>query len=349
MLTQGQSVFLDFLRYFLSAIVVVGHGFGFFFNYYDGFFPESFPYPQSIAVVCFFYLSGFLVVGSQLNRKTINERGLKGYLFDRFARVYITLIPSLFFVVIVDFVFQRMLYVNLAEGSVYYGVGRFFDNFVLIPSMPYGTMRPIWSLMYEWWIYLLFGGLFFFKSNRLLSLFLVLLGTYYTFFINAKGEAGNIWFIWVLGGVSAYVQNRISFDKINANFFSLGSLFFCFFSMFLYWESKNAYDLIAGSLLALAIFSFLNSDSSFFSALEKYKMLAKKLAGFSFTLFLTHYTVLVYTAEYFDLYGWKGSVIGFLMANFLSFYIAIFTENKLPEVKKFLNGLSIRLWKTKIK
>jgi peptidoglycan/LPS O-acetylase OafA/YrhL len=65
-INQSQSAFLDATRYVLASVVVFGHGFGFFLNYFDGFIPGIFPHPQSIAVVCFFYLSGYLIVGSQL-------------------------------------------------------------------------------------------------------------------------------------------------------------------------------------------------------------------------------------------------------------------------------------------
>lgn len=55
---DGQSILLDLVRFFLALMVVLGRGIGFFFGYFDVFFPRVFPYPQSIAFVCFFICLG---------------------------------------------------------------------------------------------------------------------------------------------------------------------------------------------------------------------------------------------------------------------------------------------------
>lgn len=339
-LTQSQSILLDLIRYFLAAVVVIGHGFGFFLGYFDGFFPRVFPHPQSIAVVCFFYLSGFLIVGSQIRQSDRGEGGLGKYLLDRTTRVYVTLIPSLIFVVAVDLSFQKLSAVNVELVTNYASLNIFIDNLVLIPSMPYGTMRPIWSLMYEWWIYLLFGGLYYLKSNRLSASLLVLAGAYYTLKVNAGGEAGHIWVIWALGGVCAYLQQKISWKDLNRHALDALALLLLIAAGWLYFISKSAYNLPAGIFLALFLFIFTNKVSRFLRLLLPLRVVAKNMAGFSFTLFLTHYTILIYTNELLRLDGWAGLISGFVMSNLVAISIAFFTEYRLTSIKMALRNIA---------
>lgn len=333
MQADSRSILLDLLRYSLAAVVVIGHGFGFFLGYFDGFFPRVFPHPQSIAVVCFFYLSGFLIVGSQIRQSDRTEGGLGKYLLDRTTRVYVTLIPSLIFVVAVDLSFQKLTAVNVELVTNYASLKIFIDNLFLIPSMPYGTMRPIWSLMYEWWIYLLFGGLFYLKSNKILASLLILAGAYYTLKVNAGGEAGHIWVIWGLGGICAHLQQKISWRNFNRHALDVMALLLLIVAGWLYFISKSAYNLPAGIFLAFFLFIFTNQVSRFTGLLTPLRVVAKTVAGFSFTLFLTHYTVLTYTIEFLKLDGWLGLIIGFLLSSLVAFLIALFSEFKLQKIK----------------
>lgn len=339
-LTQSQSILLDLIRYFLAAVVVIGHGFGFFLGYFDGFFPRVFPHPQSIAVVCFFYLSGFLIVGSQIRQSDRAEGSLGKYLLDRTTRVYVTLIPSLIFVVAVDLSLQKLSAANVELVTNYASLKIFIDNLFLIPSMPYGTMRPIWSLMYEWWIYLLFGGLYYLKSNRVSALLLILAGAYYTLKVNASGEAGHIWIIWALGGVCAHLQQKISWKDLNRHALDALALLLLIAAGWLYFISKSAYNLPAGIFLALFLFIFTNKVSRFLRLLLPLREVAKKIAGFSFTLFLTHYTILIYTNELLRLDGWAGLIAGFAISNLVAASIAFFSEYRLTSIKMALRNMA---------
>lgn len=337
-----QSLFLDVIRYFLAAVVVVGHGLGFFFGYFNGFFPDVIPHPQSIAVVCFFYLSGYLIVGSQLRQKSAAENTLYKYLFDRATRVYVTLLPSLLFIALVDLFFSRHTGVEIEIVKNFSSFDLFVKNLLLIPSMPFGTMRPIWSLMYEWWIYLLFGGLFFWRKNFVAATFLVLTGIYYTVRVNGHGEAGHIWLIWALGGGCAYLQNKVQWQAISNGLLNTAALFFLMASGSIYYFSKDPYNLSAGVFISLFLFVFSNNRNDFMRRLLPWKNIIRKLAGFSFTLFLTHYTVLVYTKEFLGMSGWSGLLSGFLASNLVAFSIASFTEFRLQSVKAFFSSLAKR-------
>ncbi|WP_421527616.1 acyltransferase family protein [Pseudomonas brenneri] len=97
--------YFDCLRFLLAQTVVVGHGFGFFFNYWGGFFPSKAPYIQSIAVVGFFFVSGFLICRSALANIKYKDGNYARYYVDRLSRVYTTLVPCLIFVFLVDLFF----------------------------------------------------------------------------------------------------------------------------------------------------------------------------------------------------------------------------------------------------
>ena len=125
--------------------------------------------------------------------------------------------------------------------------------------MPYGTMRPIWSLMYEWWIYMVFGGLYFLRSNVVLAFPLIIAGAYYTFQVNARGEAGHLWCLWALGGICAYMQQK----NIEWLFKIYGYLLIFLLLItagWLYFIFKNAYFLPAGFFLCMSIFIIVNIE-----------------------------------------------------------------------------------------
>jgi peptidoglycan/LPS O-acetylase OafA/YrhL len=332
----SQSVFLDLLRYGLALVVVVGHGFGLFLGYFEGFFPNRFPHLQSIAVVCFFYLSGFLIVGSQLRHAAAGMGSLGQYLFDRATRVYVTLLPSLLFVWAAD-----LLFAYIATGSAQperpsLTLVAFLKNLALVPSEPFGTLRPIWSLMYEWWIYILFGGLFYLRSNWLLAGGLVLAGLYRVFQLCVDSDAGHIWFIWGLGGLMAYVHRRFwRSETTSPRQLILLASAFGLAGAGMYAATLNAYGLVAGVFLSFALFTWTMWSSGRSAAwLVPLSARLERFAGFSFTLFLTHYTVLAHTSMFLD--GWVGLIVGVVLSHVVAFVIASVTEYRLSALKRWM-------------
>jgi peptidoglycan/LPS O-acetylase OafA/YrhL len=324
-------VFFDGLRFLLAMTVVVGHGFGFFFGYWNGFFPLKFPYIQSIAVVGFFFVSGFLISGSVFSKLQNNRICFKSYMVDRFSRIYCTLIPCILFVAVVDYASYKIFPSYEFSGSLSFSI--FFENLLLIPSMPYGSMRPIWSLMFEWWIYILFGGLVFFNRNRMLGAVAIVLGGYYTFFVNGQGEAGQIEVIWMVGAISAALFEKVS--DINFNKLIVSILLFA--SAAAIWvEVHNAYNLYAGSLFSAGLL-FLAAHKNTGNSLSTNKSIAYRfLAGYSYTLFLTHYTVLSLVWRV-GIQGIRGFLLSFIAANIIASVIAMYTEKHHKNVSKWMN------------
>jgi peptidoglycan/LPS O-acetylase OafA/YrhL len=319
-LSPNTVLFFDGLRFFLASIVVIGHGFGFFFNYWNGFFPNKIPYIQSIAVVGFFFVSGFLITSSVLIRIKKNSASFLVYAIDRFARIYCTLIPCMLFVAIVDYAAYK-IYPGY-EFSENLTPSIFFKNILLIPSMPFGSIRPIWSLMFEWWIYVLFGGIVFFIKNKFIGLLAVIFGAYYTFFVNGKGEAGQIAVIWMFGAISAYFYKDICAKFFNKKLYS--SLFFVFATL-IYLTTLNAYNLFAGCFFSIGLLLLAAHKSTQDISHHKNLIVYRFLAGYSFTLFLTHYTVLSWIWRV-GFRGIEGFMLSIAAANIISIFIARYTE-----------------------
>ncbi|PWB35999.1 hypothetical protein DCO48_00705 [Pseudomonas sp. SDI] len=322
--------FFDFLRFSLAQVVLIGHGIGIFYSYWGGFFPDRIPYLQQIAVVGFFFVSGFLICRSVMANVKYKGADATRYFVDRFARIYTTLIPALLFVLLVDLLFS--CFYPEAELLAYLSVKTFVYNLGLIPSMPLGTMRPIWSLMFEWWIYILFGGLVFFRKRWFLCLICIWLGAKYTFTVNAKGEAGHLELIWLAGALGAFW-----FDRLTQRT-SLAGLSWVAFAAAsaIYLYTKNSYHLVAGLLLTVGLVLLaarLNRDEKAVSPKKKQRYAA--LAGFSFTLFLTHYTVLYWAQKALGSTT-TGFVTSILLANLLAFALAYCTERHHKAVAVFL-------------
>ena len=333
--------YFDFIRFFLAQIVVIGHGFGFFFGYWDGFFPLKAPYIQSIAVVGFFFVSGFLICRSVLANIEYKGGDYLRYYVDRFARIYTTLVPCLVFVLVVDyFGFLAFPNAGLRENL---NANAFLNSLSLVPSMPFGTMRPVWSLMFEWWIYILFGGIVFFRKNWILSSVCIGFGGYYTFYVNAQGEAGHLEIIWFVGAFSAFLFERIS-RVVGAKYLASVVLLA---SVAAYLKTLNAYNVFAGVLLSIGLLLLAvgyNSDREMLRPRLSYAFSA--LAGYSFTLFLTHYTVLFWLQK-IGFSGLSGLCISLVLSNAIAYAIAYVTESHHKEISSKLLGF-INLWRSKL-
>lgn len=331
-LSEKCITFFDFLRFSLAQIVLVGHGIGFFYGYWGGFIPNQVPYPQQIAVVGFFLVSGFLICRSVMANLKYKGADAARYFSDRFSRIYTTLIPSLLLVFVIDKSFG--LFYPQAELLSYSSLKIFFNNLLLIPSMPFGTLRPIWSLMFEWWIYIFFGGLVFFRKHWIFATLCLFLGAKYTFWENAKGEAGHLEIIWFTGALGAYYFDRLTLRRLPAVWTWL--LFAAAAAIYLY--SKQAYNLLAGLLMAgglVLLAARLNGDSAAVSSARKARWAS--LAGFSFTLFLTHYSILYWIQQVLGS-STAGFVLAMLLANIVAFFIAYGTERHHKAVSECMLG-----------
>ena len=189
-LSIQQSVFLDVLRCFAAQMVLVEH----VLTSYG--FREVFV--GSFGVVVFFILSGFLISMSAARDAERNVFTFKGYLIGRFSRIFTLYVPVLFLVLLCDH------FVSVYGGGALEKVDEqrslinFLGSILMLQQnpiseilsqvlglgffeiKPYGSARPIWSVAVEWWIYVFFGGVFFYKTKEPVSYTHLTLPTIYS-------------------------------------------------------------------------------------------------------------------------------------------------------------------------
>ena len=186
--------FLDGLRGIAAFIVLMGHARlllweGFAWGYQRH--PETYSlidkammYGLSLfrygheMVVLFFILSGFVIHLRFSNREKRGMMALKAFWFRRFKRLY----PPLLFVLLLTFIldslgkslgwsiyFQQTPYPNINSDIVSVtDATTLLGNLLFLMSAyvtTFGTTLVTWSLMYEWWFYMIYP-LFLFLSLR---------------------------------------------------------------------------------------------------------------------------------------------------------------------------------------
>ena len=332
-LSSASVTFFNGLRFVLASTVVIGHGFGFFFGYWDGLFPNKFPYIQSIAVVGFFCVSGFLISMSVFEKLKGGDSSFRSYMVDRFSRIYCALLPCILFVAVVDYAAYKMYPRFEFSGNLNFPT--FIEKILLIPSMPFGSMRPIWSLMFEWWIYILFGALVFVNKNRVLGIIALVLGVYYTFFVNGNGEAGQLGTIWAVGAIAALYFKDITNARFNK---LLASTLLLITAAVLYAVTLDAYDLCVGSLFSAGLILLAAHKNTLHVRSAKKSIVYQFLAGYSFTLFLTHYTVLSWVWRA-GIHGVSGFLLSIFAANLIAIFIARYTEVHHKSISNCINRM----------
>jgi len=172
--------FLDLIRFSAAVLVLLGHARGLVL---ESFARVEHPNPllrlfylvsglQHEGVVMFFIVSGFLVGGSVWRQIAQGRFDPGSYLINRFARIYLVFIPALVLALLLD-----------AIGREFLADGRFYGVRPLLPAnifaewwwtqipchvvslqgllcLPWGVNPPLWSLGYEWGLYLIAPAIF---------------------------------------------------------------------------------------------------------------------------------------------------------------------------------------------
>jgi peptidoglycan/LPS O-acetylase OafA/YrhL len=171
--SKALSVYLDLLR-FLAAVVVFLHHLP---RVTGGGYELASEYGED-AVMVFFVLSGF-VIAHVVDTK---ERDVQSYAASRLARLYSVAIPALALTLLFDFIGRS------ADPSLYGGwygsdwplirLGAslsFTNQLWSLDIRPFGN-PPYWSISYEFWYYVLFAILVFARSKWLIALWALIVG-----------------------------------------------------------------------------------------------------------------------------------------------------------------------------
>lgn len=244
-------------------------------------------------VIVFFVLSGFLVGGKVLQRVLSKTFKVTVYAVDRISRIWMPLIPSLLLTAGVGWYLGHSISVWGFLGNLVGLQGVFCCSFA-------GNF-PLWSLAYEIWFYLLAGCVAVAIHKDAKCKFCAYLGLVISMMVFTKLDASFL-FCWVIGAISysqigvfngkaavvgcllaaaGYAASQLTSETV--------SLETSEFLQFLPSHAVATLLLSAGLALVIPVVSQLRPGSN---ALAVFERLGSPLAAFSYTLYLTHYSLL---------------------------------------------------------
>jgi peptidoglycan/LPS O-acetylase OafA/YrhL len=300
-LTEPQSLMLHSIRGLSAVIVLVGHA----FSVLKVPPPIGSTIPvQTYAISIFFLLSGFLIAYQCLSRD--ESYSFTEYLVDRFARIFVVFIPVLVLVAVADVLYTGRARLDVASAQTFLAnvLMLHYTPFDMLTGWapkfePFGSGRPFWTIAGEWWLYVMFGMLFFahrmtIGEKMLAGLVLLtpalLVVLYFTIGI-------GFGFAWIAGAALALIHRYV--PKVDhfvgpAAFF-LVPLVGYQFAVLPTGAIISPYD-VAFLCLQAFIFGcmlFLSDRKLLAAFLIRTRGLWIWLAAVSYSLYLTHYTILL--------------------------------------------------------
>ncbi len=234
------------------------------------------------AVVIFFVLSGFLIGRAVLSAAAEGRWSWPDYAIRRMARLWTVLIPALLLTAALDYLRGRPF-----DGQTFLGNIAFLQT-IAVPT--FGSNDPLWSLAYEFWYYVLFPLLViavakpFQPSARIACVVAALvIAMWLPPIIEAYGA------IWLLGAAAWSVYRA---GTRAAPLFIAGSIGFCavlVVSKAITSPSVQTIfveDLVLGASFALMLPQLAARRGSLISS----------GAAMSYTLYLTHFPILMFLA-----------------------------------------------------
>lgn len=345
-LNNNTSIFLDALRAFSAQLVLIGHlttHLKITIPYFDSqTWGASIQY---IGVLIFFILSGFLIAYT-IDRK---QPTFQRYFIDRFTRIYSGFIPAILFVALIDGLV--IVTTKKYEHTAAYNLLHFVGNLLMLQKFPliddlckdcldnFGSGIPFWTLAVEWWLYCLYGYLLlgFRKNKWYVSVPLLLLFVISPF----HHVKTNIALFWAMG-VSAYFILKYSQDLKMKNWqIGLLLLVSAVAAAYQFDRVRYAYDQSFGILMSVAFllavlfFQNITTPTSVFLAKT-----SKIMAAYSFTLYLTHYTIMEAISAWLpSLNKISLFVIIVITSHLLAFTLGYFTEMKHQHLRNYFYKL----------
>lgn len=340
------SIFLDLTRGLSAQAVLIGHLYA-----YCIFDSDSFFHVHKFGVLIFFFLSGLLITyTTNLKGK---DYGMKNYVIDRFARIFISYIPALFIIACLDFIaikhnpnYVYAPYFNLHNfvGNLFmlenhplflYGLGRIKPLFSI---QPFGSGCPLWTVSMEWWIYMGFGILFYKKlTYKNVFLWLILLSL--PLYTMIEGPIGSTLIIlWCFGSLSYFFLQK-GFVHLK-NIWLLVFVLILMAIIRLHITHNLVYDPTFGLLICVAIFLIIQDiqlSPSKYSKLQKVETFSRFLSSYSFSLYLIHFSIMSLVIDLkLGFSPWTQLLILFFVCNSCGWLLSIFTEKHNHVFRRFI-------------
>jgi peptidoglycan/LPS O-acetylase OafA/YrhL len=360
------STYLDALRAVAANLVVVAHVLLLYF-------PNHYRYRGgSTAVVIFFLLSGFLISRSMLNASTRPGLQLPGFLADRVARIMTPFVPVLVLVALLNvFVIES----RLGGAGLNSGVAAFVGNLLMLHDYPhfqllelmhvdmwwrirpYNTAEPFWTVAVEFWLYVAVG-LFFFcvllgeRIRRSYLWILTALSAPVLLWNTVAGGGGSLSLGWMVGALAAYLIARIEVAGTGVRWRILPWCLIGCGAVALAARAVtagfDAYDLHTAVLMAIIIFGVLIALNRIDGVARWVAAPTSFFASYSYSLYLTHNTVLVVVFEQTQSLSKPVSiVIGVVLAQLAAWLVYLAFERHYRAVARWLRPMFLRLMTTR--
>lgn len=354
-ITRPLSICLDLVRFAAALIVLVCHAAQ--SKLYSGWFPNI-PLAQHYAVVVFFVLSGLVIATSAQHRKLTFTQ----YAIARAARILPVSLSALAFATLA-FVIVTALGGSAMHTDTYGDLSwrGFLLPLVFLSESTWGAgpvwNPPYWSLCYEVWYYTLFGAAVYLRGPR--RIFALIAAT-----LLAGPRVLLLMPIWLVGVVLALTPQARRNSPWTGALLVIAGLAGAYlhtawvmpglhliksltapFEMQLSFSRFALSDLLLGLAVA-ATFAGLralcNRWPKPWLALERP---ARTLAGFSFTLYLFHWPLLLLAKTVGIVAGHSGAgfAIEIIAIVAITYLISLGTERQRDRVRKWLETLAGRL------
>src|ERR1700730_2470939 len=300
--------FLDQVRWIAALIVAIGHALAILNNQANGSQIINYIADMRGPAVCvFFVLSGYLVGGLVL--RDLERFRLSSYSVARFSKIYILLIPAILLTLLLDgiafhFYPASPVYSKVWQGGALgddlifsrYSVANFVGSVLSLEPLfgrPIGSAGSLWSLGYEWIFYFLFPLLWtagYRLGGSACGNIMVFLSVAGVFFVTKIGAAYRL--IWLMGAyayrlrLSALLKN----ERVEA---IVKGVAFCGVLVPLIHGGQISHQI---TILGIGFFGFLFLSSN---ALWEHRLTMRydhALAGFSYSLYVTHLQCLSFAA-----------------------------------------------------
>jgi peptidoglycan/LPS O-acetylase OafA/YrhL len=310
-LNQFQSSVLHVIRFLCSQAVLISHLIVLFGWHYRTLISMA-----SYAVLLFFILSGFLITTSVKHKiKSDPQCGFSHFFRDRFFRIYPPFLAALcltFVLDIISFEYTQQIYsikqyfLNLGVCALQlqeFPLAVFLNEHYMIEFFRFrylGSNMPLWTIGIEWWIYMFFGFALFYviRSSRVrlwhwaVLAFLALTPLYYLF-VSARMDNG-LTLYWFLGLLIA-LGFREDINPKNQTGTVLGSIVLIA-GLILFPKIGYTNSVL---LFALGLTMLLNGANNNSYHLPRFHRISSALAGYSYSLYLIHYPVIVFIVTMF--------------------------------------------------
>lgn len=352
------SVLLDLLRAVAAQMVCVGHAIAFFMPQFRG---SRLPLMQNVGVLLFFALSGFVITYTLVERSRDPAYGFGYYLVDRVARIYSGLLPCLVVIFLIDFVTVWVDYTGTIAPTR--TISTFLANLFMLEGYRgplrgydwmewsiFGSASPIWTLAIEWHIYLFVGAVFFIGARPRSALLMIPIAVvfggvplHYAFgAADAAGVGSWLFTLW-LGGACIFLGLR-DMRWFAPAWLSLLLAVAAAAGFIAKTHARGEYDPAGYPLILLVLLGLVCAGQRLrlLVSMPRVVGVARFAAGYSFTLYLIHYTVM---EPLFLMHreGWGVFLATVVGSNVLAVAIAMVTEMRHREFARLLYSMPDRL------